>query len=63
MTVVDADGGKLDKALGEVDKQYALGEKIGDTAAMTGDLQLKGTSSSRWASMTRRRSSSSVYSR
>jgi tetratricopeptide (TPR) repeat protein len=42
MTVVEADGGKLDKALEEVDKQYALGEKIGDTAAMTGDLQLKG---------------------
>ena len=42
MTVVQADGGKLDKALEEVDKQYALGEKIGDTAAMTGDLQLKG---------------------
>ena len=42
MTVVEADGGKLDKALGEVDKQYALGEKIGDVAAMTGDLQLKG---------------------
>lgn len=42
MTVVDADGGKLDKALEAVDRQYALGEKIGDTAAMTGDLQLKG---------------------
>jgi tetratricopeptide (TPR) repeat protein len=42
MTVVEADGGKLDKALAEVDKQYALGEKIGDVAAMTGDLQLKG---------------------
>ena len=42
MTVVQADGGKLDKALEEVDRQYALGEKIGDTAAMTGDLQLKG---------------------
>jgi tetratricopeptide (TPR) repeat protein len=42
MTVVQADGGKLDKALEEVEKQYALGEKIGDTAAMTGDLQLKG---------------------
>lgn len=42
MTVVEADGGRLDKALGEVDKQYALGEKIGDVAAMTGDLQLKG---------------------
>lgn len=42
MTVVDVDGGKLDKAIAEVDKQYALGEKISDTAAMTGDLQLKG---------------------
>lgn len=42
MTVVEADGGKLDKALMEVDKQYAPGEKIGDVAAMTGDLQLKG---------------------
>ena len=42
MTVVDADGGKLDKALADVDKQYALGEKINDVAAMTGDLQLKG---------------------
>src|ERR671914_331614 len=42
MTVVAADGGKLDKALEEVEKQYALGEKINDTAAMTGDLQLKG---------------------
>lgn len=42
MTVVEADGGKLDKALEEVDKQYALGEKINDVAAMTGDLQLKG---------------------
>jgi tetratricopeptide (TPR) repeat protein len=42
MTVVQVDGGKLDKALAEVDKQYALGEKTGDVAAMTGDLQLKG---------------------
>lgn len=42
MTVVEADGGKLDKALEEVEKQYPLGEKIGDTAAMTGDLRLKG---------------------
>jgi tetratricopeptide (TPR) repeat protein len=42
MTVVQADGGKLDKALAEADKQYAMGEKIGDTAAMTADLQLKG---------------------
>src|SRR5438270_451028 len=42
-TVVDVDGGKMDKALEDVDKQYALGEKTGDVAAMTGDLQTKGT--------------------
>jgi tetratricopeptide (TPR) repeat protein len=42
MTVVQVDSGKLDKALAEVDKQYALGEKINDVAAMTGDLQLRG---------------------
>jgi tetratricopeptide (TPR) repeat protein len=42
-TVVDVDSGKLDKALADVDKQYALGEKIEDVAAMTGDLQTKGT--------------------
>src|SRR6266508_3993476 len=42
LTVVDVDGGKWDKALEEVDKQYALGEKTNDVPAMTGDLQLKG---------------------
>jgi len=42
MTVVDVDGGKMDKALEGMDKQYALGEKINDVAAMTGDLQTKG---------------------
>jgi tetratricopeptide (TPR) repeat protein len=42
-TIVDVDGGKMDKALEEVDKQYALGEKINDVAAMAGDLQTKGT--------------------
>jgi tetratricopeptide (TPR) repeat protein len=42
-TVVDVDSGKLDKALEDMDKQYALGEKINDVAAMTGDLQTKGT--------------------
>jgi tetratricopeptide (TPR) repeat protein len=42
-TVVDIDGGKMDKALEDVDRQYALGEKINDAAAMTGDLQTKGT--------------------
>ncbi|HKQ51252.1 MAG TPA: tetratricopeptide repeat protein [Pyrinomonadaceae bacterium] len=41
-TVVDADRGLLDKALADVDKQYALGEKINDVAAMAGDLQTKG---------------------
>jgi tetratricopeptide (TPR) repeat protein len=42
MMIVDVDNGKLDKALAEVDKQYALGEKTNDVAAMTGDLQLRG---------------------
>lgn len=42
LTVVDVDSGKMDKALAEVDKQYALGEKTNDIPAMTGDLQLKG---------------------
>ena len=41
-TVVDVDNGKFDQALAEVEKQYALGEKVSDAAAMTGDLQLKG---------------------
>lgn len=42
LTVVAVDGGKMDKALEETDKQYALGEKTNDVAGMTGDLQLKG---------------------
>lgn len=42
LTVVDADSGKWDKALEDVDKQYALGEKTNDVPGMTGDLQLKG---------------------
>ncbi|HSE30073.1 MAG TPA: tetratricopeptide repeat protein [Pyrinomonadaceae bacterium] len=40
--VVAADGGKLDQALAEVEKQYALGQKTNDVPAMAGDLQLKG---------------------
>lgn len=40
--VIAADGGKLDQALAEVEKQYALGEKSNDVPAMAGDLQLKG---------------------
>lgn len=43
MTVVNADGGKFDKAVAEVDKQYALGEKTNDVPNMSGDLQLKAT--------------------
>ena len=42
LTVVDVDRGKLDAALAEMDKQYALGEKTNDVPAMTGDLQFKG---------------------
>ena len=42
LTVVDIDSGKWDKALANVDQQYALGEKTGDVPGMTGDLQLKG---------------------
>jgi tetratricopeptide (TPR) repeat protein len=42
ITVVHVDNGNLDKALDDVDKQYALGEKINDAAAMAGDLQTKG---------------------
>src|SRR6266404_1170904 len=42
LTVVEVDGGKMEKALEDVDKQYALGEKTNDVPAMTGDLQLKG---------------------
>jgi tetratricopeptide (TPR) repeat protein len=42
LTVVDVDSGKLDQALAELDKQYALGEKTNDVAAMAGDLQFKG---------------------
>src|SRR5688572_16526443 len=40
--VVAADGGKLDQALAEVEKQYALGQKSNDIPAMAGDLQFKG---------------------
>jgi tetratricopeptide (TPR) repeat protein len=40
--VVEADSGKLDQALTELQKQYALGEKSNDIPAMAADLQLKG---------------------
>jgi len=42
LTVVHADEGKLAKALGDVDRQYQLGEKTGDVPAMAGDHALKG---------------------
>lgn len=42
MAVVYADGGKMDKAIEAMDKQFAVAEKINDVAAMTGDLQGKG---------------------
>jgi tetratricopeptide (TPR) repeat protein len=42
LTVVDIDSGKMDQALQDVDKQYALGEKTNDVPGMSGDLQLKG---------------------
>ncbi|HEY0545209.1 MAG TPA: tetratricopeptide repeat protein [Pyrinomonadaceae bacterium] len=41
--VVDADSGKLDKAVADMDKEYAVAEKINDVANMTADLQNKGT--------------------
>ena len=40
--IVAIDSGKLDQALADVDKQYALGQKSNDMPAMAGDLQLKG---------------------
>lgn len=42
LTVVDVDSGNMAKALEDMDKQYALGEKTNDIPAMTGDLQFKG---------------------
>jgi tetratricopeptide (TPR) repeat protein len=43
MAVVDVDSGKMDKALQDIDKEYAIAEKSNDAAAMAGDLQNKGT--------------------
>lgn len=42
MTILAVDGGKMDEALAGLDKQYAMGEKINDVAAMAGDLVSKG---------------------
>lgn len=42
MAVVASDGGKFDKALQAMDKEYAVAEKKNDVAAMAADLQAKG---------------------
>jgi tetratricopeptide (TPR) repeat protein len=41
-TVLYADAGKMNLALSEMEKQYAMGEKAHDVAAMATDLGLKG---------------------
>ncbi len=41
-TVVYVDAGKMNEALQEQDKQYAMAEKINDLAQMSGDLATKG---------------------
>jgi tetratricopeptide (TPR) repeat protein len=42
MAVVAADRGRLDQAVQEMDKQYAIAEKKNDAGAMAADLQAKG---------------------
>jgi tetratricopeptide (TPR) repeat protein len=42
MAVVAADSGKLDQAVQEMDKEYAVAAKKNDVAAMAADLQAKG---------------------
>jgi tetratricopeptide (TPR) repeat protein len=42
LAVVAADSGKLDNALQQMDKEYAVAEKKNDVAAMAADLQAKG---------------------
>ena len=42
LAVVAADSGKLDKALQQMDKEFAVAEKKNDGAAMAADLQAKG---------------------
>jgi tetratricopeptide (TPR) repeat protein len=42
LTVLHADGGKMARALEDVDKQYALGEKTNDVPAMAFNCQLRG---------------------
>ncbi len=42
MAVLASDGGKFDKAVQAMDKEYAVAEKKNDVAAMAADLQAKG---------------------
>ncbi len=42
LAVVATDSGKLDKALQQMDKEFAVAEKKNDAAAMAADLQAKG---------------------
>jgi tetratricopeptide (TPR) repeat protein len=42
MAVVASDGGKWDKAVQAMDKEYAVAEKKNDVASMAADLQAKG---------------------
>ena len=42
MAVVAADSGKFDRAVQEIDKQYAVAQKKNDEGAMAADLQAKG---------------------
>jgi tetratricopeptide (TPR) repeat protein len=42
LTVLAVDSGKMDQALTETDKQYALGEKTSDVPNLAGDLLLRG---------------------
>jgi tetratricopeptide (TPR) repeat protein len=42
LAVIHTDSGKLDKALADMDQQYAIAQKGGDVAGMTGDLQARG---------------------
>jgi tetratricopeptide (TPR) repeat protein len=43
MAVVNADAGRMEKALEAMDRQFEIAEKRNDVAAMTGDLQGMGT--------------------
>jgi tetratricopeptide (TPR) repeat protein len=42
MAVVSSDGGKFDQALQDMDKEYAVAQKINDVVSMAADLQAKG---------------------